>query len=168
MKSCPVSFNLPVGVGVDCRFGGALSLHQKSGALADHRKRSVDAEVKNGRGNHVSARMERGRQIECFIAPMGQVSFGRAFSDPLAVYIEDEVIVGAYLNWEVRRFRVQVDDPAEMKDASLAWWRGRMGDPLRRPVLARHRLRGRGLRKGQRTAQQDKKSHHASTQKTGA
>ena len=161
-------FDLPGGVGVDYRFSRALSLHQKRGALADDRERGVDTEVKDGRGNHVIARVERGRQIECFIAPMGQVSLGRAFSDPQPVYIKDEVIVGADLNWEVRRLRVQVDDPAEMKDTSLARWGCRMGNPLRRPMLARHRQRGGGLWKCQWTAQQEKKSRHASTQKTGA
>ena len=62
--------DLPALVRIDFGLGIRITLQQKCRAVADHRERGVDSEIKDGRRHDVFSSAKGRRQVKRLVAPV--------------------------------------------------------------------------------------------------
>ena len=121
--------DLPAFGGADGAVSGGFTLQQKGGAVRELSDGRVDAEIPDCRGDEVFTRLEQRGEIKALIAPVGQVAAGWAVACTMAVYIQNEAVVGANANRIGGRNRCQRERAAEVEHHRLAQRGGGMRDP---------------------------------------
>src|ERR1051326_1625231 len=134
--------NLPTRISIEDCLRTGVSFHQECQPVRNLCDGSVNTVLPDSGGNHILTATKKRREIKSFVTPPEETAACRPFANPLAVYEEDEAVVRAYVNDEVRGCSRQLDDLAEMEYTGLAQWGARMRDPFRGPFPSGRRFPG--------------------------
>src|ERR1700739_92907 len=136
-------FNQPAFRGIDAGWAGRFAFNNERGAVAHLRERGINAEVPDGRGDQIGAGLEKGRQVEALVAPVGKVAASGTVADAAAVHVKDEAIIGADADDGGGRNGLQVECAPKMEYERFAQGRRRVRYPGGLPLVVR-RIGGKG------------------------
>src|SRR5215475_11800660 len=94
-------FYLPAGVCVRYPSQGSVAVHQKSGAVAHLRNRTMDSKVPDGRTQLIASRMKEWSEVISLIPPVSQVAAAGPTPNTLMIDPQDELIVCAHIHEEL-------------------------------------------------------------------
>jgi hypothetical protein len=124
-----LDFDLPALGSADVLVPRSLAFQQKGGAVADLGDGREDAPVPYRRSNEVLSGSQQRGKVKALVAPMGQVAAGGAVAGAMAVYKEDEAVIGADADRVTGWNRCQGKRAPEMKHQGLAQGSCGMRDP---------------------------------------
>jgi hypothetical protein len=112
-------------------------MNQKAHTIANLRDCSVCTKIPDGCRDYILARPEKRTKIVSFEPPVSQVAAAGTATHALLVYLEDELVVGAYIDIKVLWNTREVEDLSEMEHDFVSLRPMPSRDPLRFPKILR-------------------------------
>ena len=136
-------FDFPGFIRVGDLPGGSVAVEQKTGAIAHLGDWCTCTQVPHGRGKNIGAFVKKRSEIVGLVAPVREVAAAGTDTHALPIDVEEELVVGGYVDVEMLRSIGELDGFSEVEDGGVFLRRVGSGDPLCGPESG---LLGRGKR----------------------